>query len=91
MTDWNHMSDDQITEILTKHGKQFCPLLRFEATETRGRFKLTDDKWSWSQYVTLDDMKTDENESPLEWIRRTFTQFNNFLGPIKSGIEKDNK
>ncbi|MFW9960790.1 MAG: hypothetical protein ACFFDV_07225 [Candidatus Thorarchaeota archaeon] len=85
------MSDDQITEILTNHGKQFCSLLRFETTETRGRFKLTDDKWSWSLYVTLDDMQTNESESPLEWIRITFTRFNGFLQSIRSSIEKDKK
>jgi len=82
------MNDEQVVEILTDHGKQFCPLLRFEVTEIKGTYKLTDEKWSWSLYVTLDHMLNDESESPLEWVRITFTRFNDYLESIRRGIKK---
>lgn len=79
------MADEELTETLTKFGKEFCPVLRFEVTEQNGLFRLTDDKWSWSLYITINDMMEDHT-SPLEWVRETFLRFNERLNTIRDGF-----
>ena len=79
------MSDEELAETLTKHGKQFCPLLRFEVTEQEHVFRLTDEQWSWSLYFSLAEM-TAVFDSPLDWVEKTFKEFNDGFVRLRDGI-----